>query len=267
MRFLVLGLLFLSFAAQADSAKPLHVVTGMNKPPFIADENAGFIVDIVNKAFEGSNIEVKFIPVPYARILSVFENDDQYAAADGITEEFKKDKYCNSDSHFELLNMAISLKNRDFPTFQSGADFAALPDGSRIEAFQNAKLYLGDEYLSGIAGDNILSYRETSHMERIVKKLLTGRNDLTIMDTTIFDYQLTQLARDNKFKNLVRNSEIAKSKIVPATQFHMVFKDEKLCKLFNAGLERIRANGDYEKLYKKWTDVQSPAIISESTVD
>ena len=227
--------------AHATVAAEVKVAVGLALPPYVIEEsNDGIEVDILRQSLLYSGNTIKLFFLPFARV--PWSIGSGYAdAALTINESSALKDVCYSDSHISYQNVAVSIKSRNIK-------LASLTDLSKLNvvAFQNATKYLGNDFAE-MAKENP-RYVELAHQEAQVKMLFSGRTDVVVMDINIFKYfrQQVQDAGENV------SAEVTIHEIFPPTPYRVAFKSKELCDAFNIGLKRLKSEGIYNAIAKKY---------------
>lgn len=253
----VLGLIFLILspltAVSEQNIKPsaskplLNIGVSFAIPPWVISEtDSGVELDILKQALAHSGYDVKPNYLSFALAYSLFES----GKLDGVInakESALKSGYL-SDPVVTFQNVAISLKKNNYP---ENIDISFLHDKSVI-AFQKASVLLGDQFQQ-MTQENAM-YQEVAKQSLQINLLMIRNIDFIIMDKSIFGYYWNQAQSD---PNLIR----AKAKLNQAVRFHylfdknnyrFVFKSEQVKDDFNRGLAKLKEDGDYDKIFRKY---------------
>jgi len=149
-----------------------------------------------------------------------------------------------SSSYITYHNVAISLKGRGI-----SIDKISQLSKYSIVAFQNANLYMGEEYSAAI--DESTFYVELPDQRKQVAMLLLGRTDIVVMDVNIFNY----LSKEHVGKNHMDNVNV--HHIFPANAYHLGFFDEKIKEHFNEELITYKKALGYQQLIKEYQFIQT----------
>ncbi len=232
--------MYLSFLLSGSiSAREVTVGMGLSIAPYIiSDTNTGIEYDIIASALEAVGHTLKPRYLPLARVkLMLFEKK-----VDGATP-LKPDlaqNICYSDSHIRYQNVAVALKDSGY-AIKHVRDLA----GMRILAFQNAPIYLGDEFGAVVKGSE--HYREDPNQSRQVHALFGNYTDVIVLDKNIFYYYFNLSKRRQDFKSYTMYH------IFPPSIYSVGFTDRKLCADFNKGLALIQRNKVYSDIVKRYT--------------
>ncbi len=203
-------------------AKDIKMAIGLSLPPYVLTEsNSGLEVDIVRAALAVKGHTMTPLYVPFARVATTVEQKQ----ADGaltVNETSGLSSVHFSDSHITYQNMAITLKESNL-TIKNIADLK----GKSMAAFQNARIYLGDEY-KAIADAGGSNYNEIANQESQVAMLFIKRAQVAISDINIFKYF------KERVKNADTNKEYVLHEIFAPTNYKVAFSDKQVRDDFNA---------------------------------
>jgi len=240
--FLSLLLFFCVFIGNV-SAKKIHIAVGWNKPPYVIEkENSGFEIDMLSAIFKKMGYELDIIYTPVGRSSNLLKKG---LVDVGMTISSRVDitPAVFSSSYITYHNVAISLRGRGI-----SLDNISQLSKYSIVAFQNANIYLGEEYLSAV--DNSTFYIELPDQHKQVAMLLLGRTDIVVMDVNIFNY----LSKEHLGKSHMDNVDV--HRIFPTNSYHLGFVDEKLRDQFNKELIAYRKSSSYHQLIEKYHFIQ-----------
>lgn len=233
-------LLVLLVLCSSAYAKEIKVAVGLALPPYIIQEkNAGMEIDVVAQALADSGHTLKPVYVPMARVPVAMEDGSVDAAmtineASGIKAAF-------SDSHITYQNFAISLSKNGYKV-EKVEDLGKYS----IAAFQNATMYLGDKYKAMAAANK--RYNELADQAKQNKMLYTGRADFVVGDRNIFNYYNA----DVKKEGVDVSQPVTYHDLFPPTPYKVAFRDPAIRDAFNAALKKMRADGRYDAIMKKY---------------
>lgn len=213
-------------------------------PPFVLSQsNSGLEIEIILEVFRAIDVHVNIYYLPLARTFFEFEK----GSIDGIinVRDDTVDNAYLTEHIITFNNTAISLKKNGYPdTFP--IDY--LLDKSII-AFQRAPDLL-KQGLERIAYENS-EYTETStQLTQILRLFMERSADFIILEENIFHYYRNE-AREI-IGDLV-DQEVTIHRIFKPINYMFAFNNEYIRDDFNRGLEIIKSNGIYERLFKKYS--------------
>lgn len=240
MKLIMLSfVIFICFTLNAG-ASSLKIAIGLALPPYIiSDENRGMEYDIVEAVLNSRGYEIEPYYFPFARIVKSMR-DKLVDGVMTINEQSGLENVYYTNSHITYQNVAISLASEQL-RIDSISDLA---DYSII-AFQNAKLYLGDEYRQTV--ENNPKYRELAQQDNQVALFFIGRTQVYLGDINIFHYYRATL------DNVDTTAEITVHPIFPKTYYKVAFHDRQLRDEFNTGLEALKKSGEYNRIIEKYS--------------
>lgn len=229
-------------------SKTLNVGVSFAIPPWVITESdSGIELDILKETLSPAGYEIQANYLSFALSYSLFEAD-KLDVVINAKESILKSGFL-SEPAVTFQNVAVSLQSRNYPE-EFPPSF--LVDKSVI-AFQNASILLNDEF-KAMTNQNVM-YQEVAKQSLQINLLMIRDIDFIILDKRIFEYYL-QLAKNSP--NLVR----VKSKLDQAVRFHYIFeptqyrfafKSEKVRDDFNKGLAKIKNNGVYDEIFKRYS--------------
>lgn len=223
-------------AAEPDQISSLRIAVGENKPPYvIAHERRGIEVELLRTIMDtaGYKTEVVFIPNKRAQLSLTIGTIDAAIAA-GTDRDFLSEPY------IAYQNIAITLCSRHIAVDKVG-DLAKF----RIAAFQNAHLFLGDEFAT-VAANNV-DYREVSPQITINRLIYAQRIDVAISDINVFHSLNRQLGADSNSAQALCTYEL-----FPPTLYRLAFRARDVRDRFNVALKQILQSDYYEALAKRY---------------
>ena len=225
--------------ASAAGAATLKVAVGLALPPYVISENnTGMELDIVREVLKSKGYDIEPVYVPFARVPLSIEKKEVDAALTVTEAANLKDTYF-SESHIMYQNVAVTLKENNVK-IDSIAD---LKD-KRVVAFQNATVYLGEEYKNIVSTNK--NYSEVAKQENQVTLLFLNRADAIVMDINIFKYYKKQVTKADTSKEVEIHS------IFPESHYKVGFLDKAVMEKFNEGLKELKASGRYDAIIKSY---------------
>jgi len=239
-----------TLAAANAWAKDLTVGVPRSVPPYVIPETWGGIeYDIVKQslALVGHTITPKLTVL--ARVPKELSAGDIDA---GLTMRPEIGvNACYSDNHVTYRNYVISLESRNLK-IDTVAD---LTDKSTV-AFQNAHVYLGEDYARAVSKSS--SYREEANQVVQALLLYSGRIQAVVADYNIFRWYASEVRGKVDVTQKLRLHPV-----FAPTDYHVAFRDPAICAQFNQGLARLRASGEYDRIVSRYL-AQMEANLAEA---
>lgn len=239
MRRTAFAVLLLSVVFTVQAAE-IKVAVGLSLPPYVIQEkNAGIELDIVSQALAESGATIKPVYLPFSRVPVAFKQGEVDAAI--TTNENSGIQAAYSDSHVTYQNFAISLTKNKL-TIAKIEDLA----NHSVVAFQNATQYLGPRYKA--MADANKAYSEQAQQVKQNLLLYTGRAEVVVADRNIFRYFNAEAAA----QHVDVTQPVTYHEIFPPTPYKVAFRNAALRDAFNAALKKMRADGRYDAILKKY---------------
>ncbi len=244
LSILILGLVFAvgcgGEKAATDEGAVYKVGTDAAYAPFESvapsGEIEGFDIDIMKAVAAAEGFEVEFINTAWEGIFSSLNGkNDIVISAVTITDDRKKEMDF-SEPYFESTN------------------YIAVPQDSAIAAMEDLKGKVvsvqegttGDEALTEFLGKDYKDIKRFKGTPEAFLELRNKKADAAVADSGVVG-------------NYVKNNPDANLKIVKDENFPKEFygiavtkgNAELLAKV-NSGLQKIKDNGEYDKVYSKW---------------
>ncbi len=237
--FLVVVLAFISLNTWSEESE-LTVMFGISRPPFISEAPPS---GISYELFEliSSRLDWAFKPVfaPNQRMDLELAN----MHVDAIVEVQKNnDELFFSDPYIAYRNYAVS-RTRDQLDFKDYSDL----EGYSVCAWQNATKNLGSSFEKEIP--SFREYKEYPLQEKQVRSWLSTQCEVIIIDDTLLKWWINLLAPSFTDRHREVDKEIVFAPL-PNNKlwWYVAFKHEAQRDQFNAELQKIRANGEYDKI-------------------
>jgi polar amino acid transport system substrate-binding protein len=233
--------LVLLFSINIVFSQSLKVGFVKDIPPYVIEKsNSGIEIDIIKSALEPFGYTIEPIYVSFKRGKNSLKN----GSIDVMTtmkDKQEKDIYYSKD-YIEYKNYIYHLKNNNLKI----DNLSDLKNYSLI-AWQDANKMLTKEYCDTFK-DNSKKYRELVNQEQQCKMFWANRVDSIIIDERIFNYYKKDLINSvNTNQQYIKNGKLSLN-----TSFKVAFKDKKIRDDFDKGLEKIKKNGKYKKIFKKY---------------
>lgn len=234
-------MLVLATATAMASMPEAQIGVGLTKPPYVMGPGQGGIeYEIAEKALEASGYRMTAQHLPPARALALL----RAGRLDGmltVDEGIGGSGYF-SDTYMHYQNVATTLASRGI-RLRGIADLGSYS----VAAFQNASLLLGPEFKA--LTEHHRDYREHSQQITQNRLLYTGRVDVVVGDRLILRYLNRHVER-----TIDTNQPLVHHMIFKPSARKAVFRDPALRDAFNAGLKKIRKNGAYSAIYRKYNE-------------
>ncbi|MBM3116342.1 basic amino acid ABC transporter substrate-binding protein [Jeongeupia naejangsanensis] len=232
----------LLFAAPAHAAeKTYQVATDAAYAPFESlnekQQAVGFDIDVLSAVAAKAGFKVKFINTPWEGIFATLSTGDRDVVASAVTiTPERKQTMDFSDPYFEAKQLIAIGPNSKI------AKFADLK-GKKIGVQTGTT---GDEIVQKLVGKTNPDIRRFESTPLALKELLNGGVDAVVADNGVV-------------VNFIANNKNDKLKVVDDTSFAKEYygfavkkgNKEMLAKI-NKGLATIKADGTYDKIYKKY---------------
>lgn len=228
-------------AAQLD-------VAYFHYPPFLIEGEvaSGFIIDIEREIFERAGYQLNFKAFPYSRaLLDTSKGKFDFCASlvpmaiEGLT--YPKNEVA------ELKTVFVIKKNNPW-RYQGIASLSGKVIGniisydySSISKAYNDYLHSDDAQVTALSGDNV-----TARMLRMISK---GRVETYSDSKSLLEYTMLQndMAGQFEFTGTLGNVLLTKPGFPESAE-----NSAELIKVFDRGMDRIRADGTLEKIMKKY---------------
>lgn len=238
-----LGVCVLMIMSASSIAAPVTIATG-EYPPFTSLDarNGGFVSHIITEAFKRTGHEVGFTYLPWKRAKHAAQKGEYNATSYWqCTDAIKVDFYCSVILQQSPL-VFFHRKSFDMP------DWKKLEDLKGIKIGATSGYIYTDEFWR-LAEQGVLDVEAVPEDRLNIGKLLKGRIDLFLVEPVLL-YELLRKNFAPYMANLVEYHP--KSLIVIKT--HLLFSrkvpgNDILVEKFNQGLEDMKADGEYERLF------------------
>lgn len=224
-----------TLAAGSVAAKDLTVGVPRSVPPYVIPETWGGIeYEVVKQslALAGHTI------TPKLTVLARVPKEMSLGSIDaGLTmrPETGVDS-CYSDPHVTYRNYVITLESSKL-AIDSVADLA----DKSVVAFQNAHIYLGEDYARAVGKSP--SYREEANQVVQALLLYSGRIQAVVADYNIFRWYAAEVRG-----KVDVTQKLHLHPVFPPTEYHVAFRDPAICAQFNAGLAKLKASGEFDRI-------------------
>lgn len=238
-------ILFSLFFSVSSATEKLTVVFGGKLAPWVLSEtNEGIIIDLLKATMEPLGYKIEPLYLPYARRANAYKAGGIDIVSDmnmnTINEHNLKGYF--SDTAYTYENFAFSLHKNKF-------EFTQLADLEKhsLLSWQDAGVHLGESYAE--MANNHPRYSETFDQLVQVKMLFLEKVDAVQMDSYIFDYYRAQIINAGKID---AGQQVDRFGLFGASPNGFLFQSEVLRDKFNTQLQRIKASGEYQKIFERY---------------
>ncbi|MGV8981633.1 transporter substrate-binding domain-containing protein [Clostridium sp.] len=210
----------------------------INFPPYeYADENGvytGFNVDIMRAIALSTGIDIKFYPMSWQEACEKLKNGE-VDVIEGMKVATDRNKYYEfSKEYLENSQSIFVIEGNN--------------DINQFEDLQNKRVVIqqGDVAVNNLKTLNNVDIIYTNDQEQAINKLLTGDADAYIGNSLTGVFFTNKLNIKNKIKIV--------GKVLNPTKYSVAVKygDKETLHIVNSGLNEIKKNGTYDKIYRKW---------------
>ncbi|WDE05453.1 transporter substrate-binding domain-containing protein [Thalassomonas viridans] len=220
----------------------LMIGVGNFAPFFIEKNNSGLFVEIIKSVFARlPQYRIKLKYMSNHRILEELKMGRLDGAANILTPQQLNHGYL-SHPVFLYSDVAISLK-------QNKLSVNSLEDLSKysIATFQGADKFFGEPFNS-ITKEHF-SYQEYPQVDTTIQLLINNRVELIIIDIHMVPYYLDTYFHGKFSQDILKYHYLFP---IPTAYTYMGFLDRRIRNDFNLGLAKIKKNGEYQAIYKKY---------------
>jgi len=240
MRMLSLTFMFLCLNLPKTQAIEVKVGVEDFAPYYISKGNTGIIPDLISAAFRYiPDYQPKYIYGHKSHRLLAEYRKGNLDALPNLNDSMSFDG-CRSDAIFTYRNVAVTLATSDI-TLNKISDLAE----KKIVTFQGAKAVFGPEFVQTIQSS---TYTELTNFNMMPLMIYKGWADISISDLLLFVHNLQYIKEKQ-----IETSHFQYFEIFPPTNIYMGFRDNTVCILFNNALKLIRQNGEYDKIYQRYS--------------
>lgn len=196
----------------------------------------GFDLDMMAAIAEVSDLEIDFRDMPFDQLITALVSGQIDAVASGLS----------------ISEQRKTVMGFTEPYFQSGLVIAVRPDNNSINSLQDLEgkavgVMSGstaETYAKRAPGAKVITFNSSDYShEQALIELEKGT-----VEAAISDYSAVA-----NFINQGSNLKIVGEKFAVEDYGIAVSKDKpELLKKINSGLQTIKANGQYDLIYKKW---------------
>lgn len=233
--------------AHAQEKQQLEIGVSFSIPPWVIQgTDSGIELDLLRLAFENTPYSPKPVYLPFAIVHSKFDNGQLDGFINAKPNPYKSGYLSDTVVTFE--NVAISLASNQYPedlTVQFLGD-------KQVVAFQKARQLLGGDF-SEMAQNND-DYQEIAKQALQLNLLFVRNIDFIVMDKSIFGYFWKAASENKSYKQAGYRYDKAVTfhHLFEPSHYAYRFKEEAVRDAFNAGLAKIRENGQYDEVLKRY---------------
>lgn len=244
---LIIVILFLSSPSLAQYDDIIIIGGDRNYPPYeYVDENGdyrGFNVDIMRALALELGIDIRFEPMDWNDATKALENGEIDAIQGMSYNESRGKKYEFSEKHLE--NSLIYFVRKEDSFIFEIKDL----EGKKVAVQRND---LAEHALSEVKNIDIAMFPD---LEESLDKLISKEVDVVLGSKLVGSNIIRKKGYTEKIKKVGYEFN--------QTSYSIAFKkgNYKLRNEFNKGLENIKNNGTYQKIYEKWFGEEESATL------
>jgi polar amino acid transport system substrate-binding protein len=225
--------------AMISSAHALTLAVEDAWEPYANPDETGMSVDIVKAAFSAVGIKVTFEAIPYARLLQEVQAGNYVGGFNVAREPSREDAFLWGR---EMLFLAQAHYYHYRSRLLEASSSTGLQSGEKVGVI------LGYEYGELFHANNRISKVWGKRHDQIIRMLQAGRVDTVILFEKTANLLLTDMNLQTEvvaaFPSEPSRIYVAFSRQHPEARHYMEMLDE--------GLARIKANGEYQAILKKY---------------
>lgn len=236
-----------------EGARVYRVVTERNYPPFTMHDgkghSLGFEVELLEAIGARENLYFSFTPQVWEGVLPELKSGKADIAAAGLTvlEERKQDMSF-TNPHF-ISETAMLVPNKSLDKIKSFADLKNQRVSLKKDSLQHQLL------IQARHKHELFVFDETLWLN--VVHLLRNESDVVVGDWGALAYHNNKY-KDNQLTVVRDEKAFEKEELAFAVK-----KDETaLLAALNSGLDKMKQDGSYQKLYNKWFGESAPVTAS-----
>lgn len=239
---LVTCLLLVSFSSSNEKSfeavKIIKIAGDESFPPYeFLEENGsyrGFNVDIMNAIAVETGVHIEIIPMEWQEALNALGNG-RVDAIQGMTKSQSREEFYMFSQEI-VTNSQVIFVLKDTVTISSEKDL-----GGHTVALQKGDISW--EKLKNIPNINIVF---TENQNQAMNFLLQGKADAFVGNRLVGLYNLQKANKSNNVK--IVGEPLNVSQYCSA----VLIGNSDILEVLNSGIEKIKSNGTYEKIYFKW---------------
>ena len=238
-----------TLAAGAVCAEQYVVGTGATYRPFEYEtakkELVGFDVDLMKAIAKAAGFEVKFINTPWEGIFATVDKGDRDIIMSGITITDKRKETVDFSKPYFLAHQLILT--------QKGVEIKQLKDLTKgnVAVVSGSA---GDIAAAEAFGKASTRIRRFDNTPLALEELNQGGVVAAVGDVGVLAFY----ARNNPDKHF----NMARDPNFKEQYFGIAVKkgNQALLDKINSGLDKVIANGEYNKIYQKWFGTEAPRL-------
>lgn len=235
----MIGAALLLLFAMTSAAHALTLAVEDAWEPYANPDGTGMSVDIVRTAFKSVGIEATFEVIPYARLLQDVQAGKYVGGFNVAREPSREDAFLWGR---EMLFLARAHYYHCRPRLLEASSAIELKSGEKVGVI------LGYEYGELFHENNRISKVWGKRHDQILRMLQAGRLDTVILFEKTANLFLNEMNLQEEVFAVFRSEPsriyVAFSRQHPEARHYLEKLDE--------GLARIRANGEYQGILKKY---------------
>jgi polar amino acid transport system substrate-binding protein len=233
-------------------------------PPFVNADKTGLDITIVTAVLNKMGYSPRFELFDSFERGQIMMGTHRFQGGMPLTRLSGAKVKCLSEPYNTYQNVAITLLDNNYPKMTSLDDIKRLSQ-IKIMSFQKATRELPAKFVDAVHS-NGKHYEEVPDLENVVKMFFSGRADLIIIETKVFDYYRKKIADSPDQVMTVDSSKVVvKHQVLSPIAMSIGFKDIKMCAAFNRYLMEIKKSGEYQAIISSWKNhKRDPNNKSES---
>lgn len=231
-------LMFFSFQSHADPRETIRIAGDENYPPYeFVDKTGvykGFNVDVMRAVAIEMGIDVELAPMTWEKALQALESGDVEVIQGMNRSEIREEKFAFTDEL--VINTQVIFVRKQTNNITDLSDLQGL-----VVAIQSGDI--SEEFVKKIPGIKVVV---SSNQELAMESLLNGIVDAYLGNRLTGLYVLQNMKRYEDVK--IVGEPLDSTEYCSAT----LKNNTKMLDLMNQGIVKIKQNGTYDKIYRKW---------------
>ena len=241
------GLCVVALGTVHAQNKELIVGSSATYRPFAYEspskEIVGYDVDMIKAIAQKAGLQIKIINTPWTGIFASLNNGDVDLVISGVTiNEKRKQSYDFTPPYFEARQLIAVHQDSNTKNLKDLA-------GKKIGVVTGST---GDDIASRQFGKTNPDIKRFESTPVAISELVNSGVDAVIGDNGVIAYRV----QEHKQLKTVSDADF------PKEYFGIVVKqgNKELLDKLNAGLEAVKADGTYAKIYKTWFQSDAPVL-------